>query len=138
MARAAVRVVPEDLIGLERIIADMAKYVAKGDFMSANDADTRFHSAIADLAQLGLLRRTWRSVDDLGGLTTRQLFGRHSSLPTYLGHLVSSHRELVAVLRAGDPAAAATAAREHLEDTHRQFLDDMENNRQHRAPSPGR
>lgn len=126
MARAAVRARPEDFRNLERIITTMATFVSAGDFMAANEADTRFHATVADIAHLGLLRRTWRSVDDLGGLTTRQLFARYESLPTYLADLVSSHRSLLATLRTGDAQAAAEAARTHLEDTHRRILTDMD------------
>jgi DNA-binding GntR family transcriptional regulator len=133
MARAAVRMVPGDFRNLDRIIADMAHLAAIGDFMSATEADTKFHATIADVAQLGLLRRTWRSVDDLGRVTTRQLFENYTSLPTYLGDLVSSHQALVSTLRMRDPAAAAEAAREHLEDTHRRFLADMERHDAHGA-----
>jgi DNA-binding GntR family transcriptional regulator len=133
MARAAVRMAPVDFQNLERIIADMAHLASVGDFMSANEADTKFHAAIADVAQLGLLRKTWRSVDDLGGLTTRQLFRQYESLPAYLSDLVGSHRALVATLRTRDPVAAAEAAREHLDDTHRRFLLDIERHEARRA-----
>ncbi len=125
MSRAATRLTRGDLVALGRIVADMRFLVSEGDFIAANEAEATFHARIADCADLGLLRRVWASVDDLGRMTTRQLFARHTAFPSYLARLVSSHEELIEVLRSRDPARAAEAAREHLDENHRRFLADL-------------
>ena len=112
-------------MALGRIVADMAWLASQGDFIAANEAEAAFHARIADVAELGLLRRVWASVDDLGRMTTRQLFARHAAFPSYLAGLDESHTELIEVLRQRDPERAAQAAREHLDDNHQRFLADL-------------
>jgi DNA-binding GntR family transcriptional regulator len=131
MARAAVLLTAADRQSLSALIDEMAGWAAKGAFVAANNAEWKFHAKIADIAQLGLLRRTWSSVDDLGRLTTVQLMAQHGSFPRYLAALENRHTELLEVLAAGDPPAAAAAGRNHLEEMHRLFLADLE------APPPG-
>jgi DNA-binding GntR family transcriptional regulator len=126
MGRAAARLTERDLQALGRIVADMAYLVSQDDFLAANEAEAAFHVRIADAADLGLLRRVWASVDDLGRMTTRQLFSGHQLFPSYLAGLVTSHQLLIEVLRSRDPIRAAQAAREHLDDNHRRFLADLE------------
>ena len=43
---------------LDRIIADMAHLAAVGDFMSATEADTRFHATIADVSVIAMPAQT--------------------------------------------------------------------------------
>jgi DNA-binding GntR family transcriptional regulator len=126
MSRAAARLTERDLLALGRIVADMGYLVGQNDFLAANEAEAAFHVRIADAADLGLLRRVWASVDDLGRMTTRQLFAGHRHFPSYLAGLVVSHQLLIDVLRSRDPDRAASAAREHLDDNHRRFLADLE------------
>jgi len=125
MGRAATRLTEKDFLALGRIVADMAWLVEQGDFLAANEAEATFHVRIADAADLGLLRRVWASVDDLGRMTTRQLYADHQDFPSYMAGLVDNHRALIDVLRGRDPVLAAQAAREHLDDNHRRFLDDL-------------
>jgi DNA-binding GntR family transcriptional regulator len=131
MSRAAARITPADLDELRGLIDEMAEYAGRGEFLSANTAEWRFHVKIADVAQLGLLRRTWTSLDELGRLTTVQLMAAHGSFPRYLADLAERHIGLVEVLASGDAARAAAAGLEHLDEGHRLYLADLED-----PPSP--
>lgn len=126
MARAADRLTEEDFATLRRTVLEMDDLAARGMFLAANDAEWRFHTKIADVAQLGLLRRTWTSVDDLGRLTTLQLFARHGSFPKYLSVLAARHRDLIGILEGRDPQMAAEAGRAHLDEMHQVFLADID------------
>lgn len=126
MSRAAVRLTPQDHAELRGLIDEMASWAAEGAFVAANNAEWKFHAKIADIAQLGLLRRTWTSVDDLGRLTTVQLMAQHGSFPRYLAVLAETHVGLLGILAAGDPQVAADAGRAHLEEMHQLFLADLE------------
>ena len=126
MSRAAVRLTPSDVAELRQLIDEMAGWAAQGAFVEANNAEWKFHATIADVAELGLLRRTWTSVDDLGRLTTIQLKAQHGSFPRYLALLATRHRDLLEVLTSGDPQRAAEAGRNHLDEMHQLFLADLE------------
>ena len=126
MSRAAVRLTPSDVAELRQLIDEMAGWAAQGAFVEANNAEWKFHATIADVAELGLLRRTWTSVDDLGRLTTIQLKAQHGSFPRYLAGVATSHAELLGVLESGDPIAAATASLAHIDEIHQLFLADLE------------
>ena len=104
----------------------MVDLASQGQFAAANDAEWRFHVKIADVAELGLLRRTWTSVDDIGRLTTLQLAARYRSFPRYLSVLAERHRDLLAILARREPPKAADAGRQHLEAMHQVFLADIE------------
>jgi DNA-binding GntR family transcriptional regulator len=126
MARAAVRLTTADFATLERLVAEMAHLAMTDQFVAANEAEWRFHSTIADAAALGLVRRTWTSIDDLGRLTTRQLYARHGSFPVYLANLAERHRAVIEVLRERNPERAAAMGRSHLDEMHQLFLADIE------------
>jgi DNA-binding GntR family transcriptional regulator len=126
MSRATTRLTPGDLAELRSYVDEMAEQGARGEFVAANTAEWKFHAKIADVAQLGLLRRTWTSVDDMGRLTTLQLVATHGSFPRYLSDLAERHERLLDVLEAGNPRRAADIGREHLEEGHRLFLADLE------------
>jgi DNA-binding GntR family transcriptional regulator len=126
MSRAAVRRTAADVAELRALIDEMADWARRGAFVAANNAEWKFHVKIADIAQLGLLRRTWTSVDDLGRLTTVQLMAQHGSFPRYLAVVAERHIDLLAALSAGDPQLAADAGRAHLVAMHELFLADLE------------
>ena len=126
MSRAASRLTDADLSVLERIVADMAHYVRMKDFQAVNEADLRFHTTVADVANFGLLRHIWKSVDDAGLLVTRQIVQEGKPVRHYLANVVESHRALIAALRTRDPAIAAEAVRSHLVDVQRRYELDLE------------
>ena len=126
MSRAATRMTDADFAVLERSVADMAHLATTGQFIAANEAEWRFHATIADVAQLGLIRRTWSSLDDLGLLTARQLNARYQAFPIYLASLAERHRVVIDVLRTQDPIRAAEVARTHLDEMHELYLADIE------------
>jgi len=136
MARASVRITPGQIAQLRGLIDEMASWATRGAFVAANNAEWQFHAKIADIAQLGLLRRTWTSVDDLGRLTTVQLMAQHAAFPRYLAVLAKRHVELLDVLAAGNPELAADAGRAHLEEMHQLFLADLQASPRAAAPRP--
>ena len=132
MSRAAVRLTPQDMEELHGMIDEIADWAKRGEFVAANNADVKFHAKIADVAQLGLLRRTWTTIGDLGRLTTTQLAAGQNAFPRYLEGVANLNRDLLRVLSLRDPRAAAEAGRSHLEAVHQLFLADLR-----AAPAPG-
>jgi DNA-binding GntR family transcriptional regulator len=126
MARAAVRMTDGDFARLERLVADMEHVVRMNDFAAVADTDVRFHATIADVANFGLLRYVWKSVDDAGLLTSRQIVRDGRSAENYMENVAESHRALISALRSGDPNLAAQAARAHLLDAQERFQRDLE------------
>jgi len=125
MSRATSRLTPADIEELRALIDEMAQESARGAFVAANTAEWKFHAKIADVAELGLLRRTYTIIDDMGRLTTLQLMASHGSFPRYLEGLVANHVRLLDALLEGDPKRAAAVGREHLDENHAVFLADL-------------
>ncbi len=126
MARAASRMTAADFVRLERIVADMEHLRRMNDFPAVSDADVRFHAAVADVADFGLLRRVWTSVDEAGRLTTRHIYKDGHTFEHFLEDVVESHRILIDVLRNADPILASDAARQHLLNVQRRYQLDLD------------
>lgn len=107
-----------------------AMVAALDDRDAFNDADVRFHAALAGatgnsllailLAQMEGVLRSSRDLSTEG----------HRRRGLGLGDIVEQHREILAHARAHDPAAAAEAMRRHLESAR----DDLTAELGHRPP----
>ena len=75
------------------------------DIEAIAEIDLRFHGLIVELSGLTLLRHIWTSLDGLVRLRSYQALDRPGRAAQYfLKDAASSHIELVAALRSGDPA----------------------------------
>jgi DNA-binding FadR family transcriptional regulator len=107
--RAATRITPEQLEGLEASIAVMRDCDSVAEFRAA---DSSFHVGIAQAADCALLRR---AVEDarIELFTYLDALDYELALPA----TISAHRRILDALRAGDPKRAGRAMERHLTTT---------------------
>jgi DNA-binding GntR family transcriptional regulator len=100
---------PAEIDALRRTCETVEEQATNGDVLGAWRANLRFHQRIAELSGNPLL------VESLGRIWARfavvSLHNLHRREPLESGH--PEHRALLTAIVAGDPEAAALAAREH-------------------------
>lgn len=108
-ALAAGRRTEEDLATIDAALTDMAADVEAGG--RGVDGDERFHAAVTAAAHAALLASLMAEISEL------ILESRIESLsqPGRPELSLAGHRAIAEAIRAGDPAAAATAMHEHIE-----------------------
>ncbi len=115
-ALAAERATAEDVGDLEAILAEQADQVAKGE--TGVEADTRFHSTLAEAAKNEvLLRLNEAIVDNLRETRLRSLQTQGRPPRSLAGH-----REILAAIGSKDPARAQAAMLNHLETIEHKVL----------------
>jgi GntR family transcriptional repressor for pyruvate dehydrogenase complex len=106
---AAERAAVEEVAQLEAILMEQARQITEGE--TGVEADTRFHSALAEAAKNGvLLKLNDAIVDSLRETRERSLQARGRPARSLAGH-----REILQAIRSGNPTRAKEAMRNHLE-----------------------
>lgn len=104
-----------ELARLEALIDDMRGAITAKEVEAIAEFDLRFHGLIVEWSGLTLLRHIWSSLDGLVRVRSYQALDRPGSTARYfLRNAANSHTVLVDAIRAGDPAAAAALARQHV------------------------
>lgn len=80
----------------------------------ANQADVRFHLAIAEASHNAVLLQTMRGFFDLLHSSVAHSRERMYTVPTIFARLTEQHEELLLAILAGDPERARKAAQHHL------------------------
>lgn len=114
-ALAARRATPADHERLTTIIARMKTAYADEDFGVELDADVELHNAVGEAAHNIILMHTLRACYKLlseGIFHHRRLI---FELPEAREKLLAQHEAIVAAILASDPAAARTAAEQHID-----------------------
>lgn len=106
---AATRVTEEDLADLERILAAQRQKLKAG--RSALVEDTAFHHVLARATGNRAVISIMATLNDLL-VESRKLTLKQEGRP---GRSIQGHEAVVAALRQRDPAAAAEAMREHID-----------------------
>lgn len=124
-AMAARRITP-DTIGLLRALVDEMEDENPHDVIMSEDADRRFHIAIAEAtgnsAMSQAVRALWDARDRSPQTRLLSLKGRAAGVKPS----IHEHAAIVDALETGDPAAAAAAMREHLARVMATLLDATE------------
>lgn len=114
---AAQRATESGLAELEAALLRSEKAVVDADEPELTASNARFHELIVELADSPLLTSIMKPI----GARVRWLFGFMSrSEPAAL---MSEHRQLLALIRGGDPDAAAEFARAHVASTRQSTMD---------------
>jgi DNA-binding GntR family transcriptional regulator len=95
---------------LEDRVERMARCAQQGDATGFFQGDVAFHRQMCELAGNRVLLRLWNSL----GPHAWTLFSGMQQQGYSLPRLVERHRTLLAAVRSGDPAHAASNAREHI------------------------
>ncbi len=107
------RLAPAELADLAALADRTHRATADGEFTAAVRLNRAFHRRVAELAAnpvaLHSLDRLWDQIQ----VSTRRTLGP----PGRTALVDAQHRDLLAAVTAGDPAAAAAAARRHVLDT---------------------
>lgn len=103
---------PAALKQLRALLRRVTHAVRQRDYAAFRSADRELHECIIQLADLPLLRETWRRVWD--SLLTFHQQGFEDYFPDNRV-LADEHEHLVETIALGDPAAAEDAARSHVE-----------------------
>lgn len=113
---ASVDVVGEpELARLEALIDEMRAAIKTREVEAIAEFDLQFHGLIVEWSGLTLLRHIWSSLDGLVRVRSYQALDRPGSTAKYfLKNAAGSHTVLVDAIRAGDPEAAASLARQHV------------------------
>ncbi len=108
-ALAAERIAPEEVAQLETILKEQARQITEGE--TGVEADTRFHSVLAEAAKNGVLLKLNEAIVD----SLRET--RERSLQTWgrPARSLAGHREILQAIQTGDPTRAREAMRDHLE-----------------------
>lgn len=116
--RAATLLDGDDIAALEHELEAMRRMAREGDEAAFMAHDKRFHELILRGAGNQRLATFVSQLRDLVRFRGASTVGRSRDLETIHGE----HVRILGGLRAGDPAVAATAMREHLETTGRMLL----------------
>jgi DNA-binding GntR family transcriptional regulator len=113
---AAIEIVTErDLERLDGLVLDIGRAIKAREVEAVADLDLVFHGLIVEWSGMTLLRHIWSGLDGLVRVRSYQALDRPGAAGDYfLANAATSHSMLVASLRAGDPEAAATMARQHV------------------------
>ena len=107
-ARAAERVMPEELVELREIVEAQERKVAAGE--SYVEEDTRFHEIIGRAARNELLVTMLTAVFDVLRASREEWLQTNARAHASL----DAHRRILAALEAHDPAAAREASAGHI------------------------
>jgi len=107
---AARRITDADLAELWGIIDRQEQALTQGS--SGSQEDLRLHTRLGEIAGNRVLQTALRLVRQQSQLTSLFAFIRYSRGP----RVVSDHRRLVSALQTRDPAAAALAMEEHIDN----------------------
>jgi DNA-binding GntR family transcriptional regulator len=112
---------PADLDLLDGLVDQMAATLAR-DPSGATllRLDIAFHQRVYDLAGNRRLRAAWRAIRSQVHLF--QMRRVEADFEHYRTRVVPEHRELVALMRAGDREALARCAEEHVDSARRSLL----------------
>ncbi|MFQ5962146.1 MAG: FadR/GntR family transcriptional regulator [Candidatus Methylomirabilales bacterium] len=108
-ALAAERATAEEMGQLETILDEQARQIAEGE--TGVEADTRFHSALADAAKNDVLLRLNEAIVDRLRETRERSLQTEGRPPRSL----AGHREILHAIHSKDPAQARQAMLNHLE-----------------------
>lgn len=104
-----------ELARLEALIDEMRAAIKAREVDAIAEFDLQFHGLIVEWSGLTLLRHIWSSLDGLVRVRSYQALDRPGSTAKYfLKNAAGSHTVLVDAIRAGDPEAAASMARQHV------------------------
>ncbi|MCI2957380.1 FadR family transcriptional regulator [Agromyces atrinae] len=114
-ALAAGHATRADLATIEMMLGAMK---AADDEESFNDADLRFHAAVASAGGNRLLSLLVEAMEEpLHDSRVRSLRGNRQRHPDSLDDLIAQHEEIFERIRARDRVGAADAMRKHLQQT---------------------
>jgi DNA-binding GntR family transcriptional regulator len=103
---------PAKLKQLRSTLKRLTNALLASNYSAFRHADLELHETIVNLANIPLLRETWRAVwDNLGALHKR---GFDDCFPDPRT-IAEEHEHLVETIALGDPAGAEDAARTHIE-----------------------
>jgi AraC-like DNA-binding protein len=102
----------EKLKQLRAILKRLTKALRARDYSAFRHADLELHETIVSLANVPMLKKTWRTVWD--SLLAFHKQGFDDYFPD-ARVLAEEHEHLVETIALGDPAAAEDAARSHIE-----------------------
>jgi DNA-binding GntR family transcriptional regulator len=108
--QSASRLAEPDYVELERLIAVMDQGAADADLVAINEADLRFHGLVVQASEAPHTVQLWQSVHSRIRAQLYRVAPRHAGLD----EIAEEHRELLAVLRGGDPAAIRATLHEHI------------------------
>lgn len=118
---AAQRATQSDKERLSEIISEMQTAWENDDLDASQEADLRLHVAVVDASQNTTLIHMMASVYDL---TRQGVFYNRKFLRTMDGtgaRLLQQHKDIVQAILDGDPDAAETAARTHMDFVEESF-----------------
>ena len=107
-ALAAQRATPEDVERLSSILVEQQRQIMEGE--TGVDADTEFHFALATATHNAALVKVVSAVEDV----LRQSRDQSLQQPGRPQRSLDSHREILAMVRAGDHQGARSAMEHHL------------------------
>jgi len=108
--QSATRLAPVDYTELERLVAVMEQGARDTDLVAINEADLRFHELAVLASQAPHAIQLWQSVHSRIRAQLYRLAPRHAGL----GEIAEEHRELLRVLREGEPDAIRSTLHEHI------------------------
>jgi DNA-binding GntR family transcriptional regulator len=108
--QSASRLAAADIVELQRLIEVMDQGAKDVDFLAINEADLRFHELVVLASAAPHTIQLWQSVHSRIRAQLYRMAPQHAAL----GEIAAGHRELLAVLRAGDPAAIRDTLRGHI------------------------
>jgi DNA-binding GntR family transcriptional regulator len=111
--QAAVRIQPDEIERLRRIVEDGAAAGRGGDWLAMEEKNAEFHDVLVGSAHHQLLSRVWKL---LTPMTWKLVPGMLPGVidPAAVDDFLVRHRELIALLAAGDPDQAEQAAIGHV------------------------
>ena len=118
-AKACRTIDDAELDALAATVEQMIDASHAGDVAAVTEHDMRFHGRVIELSGFSYLRRLWTSIDGVVRLRAASQARRPELADTgsareWLTEPSIEHRELVEALRSRRPAAAAKAARAHV------------------------
>ncbi|CAN5383940.1 GntR family transcriptional regulator [soil metagenome] len=116
---AAKRITPTTLSELERLLQLMRDAANADDRKSHIEFDVQFHKTVVESSGNRMLFNMWQSAR-LSGSTTVTVALAHRSLM----ELADRHNPIIDALRNGDPDAAETAMRGHIEELGRWIVEE--------------
>lgn len=111
---AAERLTPPQMAELRRCLMRARRAAALGEWRTVILENNRFHDVVARASGNPVLARVLDIMRNQVNLVRVALWSR---IPTRPQETLRQHGEILAALRAGDPEAAAEAARTHLESS---------------------
>jgi DNA-binding GntR family transcriptional regulator len=108
--QSASRLDETDIAELERLIEVMEQGAKDADIVAINEADLRFHELVVLASEAPHTIQLWQSVHSRIRAQLYRMAPRHAGLR----EIAHGHRDLLTVLRAGDPAAIRDTLHKHI------------------------